>query len=66
MPHQNLPRAASITRAWAEKNGLPYHEIGYWDALVDVTRHMDQCWSLEPEEMVTINPKGPQLADKAA
>ena len=66
MPHQNLPKAASITKDWAEKNGLPYHEIGYWDALVDVTRHMDRCWSLEPEQMVTISPTPQTVLHKVA
>jgi len=66
LPHQNLPQAAEITKAWAKRNGLPYHEIGYWDGVKDVTRHMARCWSLEPQEMVTVVPKPDLPLDNAA
>ena len=39
-----LPKAAAITRAWAARHGLPYHEIDYGAGIVDVTRYLGRAW----------------------
>lgn len=44
IPHQNLPKAAEVTKAWAAREGVPYQEIGYFASLVDVTRFMHDAW----------------------
>ena len=64
IPHQKLPQASVITRAWAARNGVPYHEIPYWAGVKDVTRFMRASWSLEPSEIVTV--LGPQGDSEAA
>ncbi len=38
--HFQLGRAATITRQWAQRHHLPYHEIDYWAGLVDATREL--------------------------
>ncbi len=48
IPHQKLPTAAKITKAWAARNGVPYHEIDYWDGIKDVTRFMGESWNVAP------------------
>lgn len=45
IPHKNLPRAAQITRAWCERQGLPYITVPYLWALVDAARFMASSWS---------------------
>ncbi len=50
IPHQRLPEVAKITRAWAAKNGVPYQEITYGAAVMDVTRFMGESWSLDPTD----------------
>jgi len=66
IPHQRLGDAAVITKKWAAKNGVPYHEIPYWEGVKDVTRFMSKCWSLDPHEIVTFKPaKASDLADAA-
>jgi len=44
IPHQNLPKASKIVKAWAAREGVPYQEIGYFSSLVDVTRFMHDAW----------------------
>lgn len=39
-----LPKAAAITKAWAARHGLPYHEIDYGAGVVDVTRYLGRAW----------------------
>jgi len=64
--HQNLPRVAEITKRWAERNGVPYHQIGYVDGLVDVTRYMSASWRIEATDMVTVvNKSNEQIAEAA-
>jgi len=46
IPHQNLPRAAEITRAWCEKNGLKHLTAPYPVALVDSAKFMAEAWQL--------------------
>jgi len=52
VPHQNLAAVAKLTKAWAKRNGVPYHEIDYLDGLKDVTRFMKSAWRYEPEHVV--------------
>lgn len=48
IPHQGLPRAARITRAWCQRIGAPHQEIGYGAAVADVTRFMFKSWQVVP------------------
>ena len=48
IPHQELPRARQITRAWCARIGAPHLEIGYGSAVADVTRFMFHSWQLAP------------------
>jgi fatty acid desaturase len=56
IPHQKLWRAAEITEAWARRNGVQYHRIGYFDGLKDITRFMKDSWRYEPEAIQTALP----------
>jgi fatty acid desaturase len=47
MPHQNLPVAAPLVRAWAEERGLPYQEVGFFRGLVEVTRFARNAWRFD-------------------
>jgi fatty acid desaturase len=40
IPHQNLKRAAEITRAWCERNGVVHLSVPYLVALKDAARFM--------------------------
>jgi fatty acid desaturase len=44
IPHQELPRACEVVEAWCAKHGFPHMEIGYGDAVVDVTRFIRDAW----------------------
>jgi fatty acid desaturase len=44
MPHQNLPRASMLVRAFCARLGVPYQEIGYFSGLVDTTRFVARGW----------------------
>lgn len=55
IPHQRLPKAAAITKRWAAKHGIPYHEIGFFSGLVDVTRHMAICWKIPAQSLTTVS-----------
>ena len=46
IPHQELPRAAAIVDAWCKRHGFPHLEIGYRDAVVEVTRFMRDAWKM--------------------
>ena len=50
--HFHLPEAARRTKAWAQRHGLPYHEIGYWAGVADVTDYLGRAWQ-EPTRMAT-------------
>jgi fatty acid desaturase len=45
IPHQNLPHAARITRAWCAQHGLQHHTEPYLAALADSGRFMRDAWS---------------------
>jgi fatty acid desaturase len=48
IPHQNLARAGTIMRAWCHEQGLPYRDVGYFEALVSVTRFVRDAWDIDP------------------
>ncbi|MBR59125.1 MAG: hypothetical protein CMH54_14040 [Myxococcales bacterium] len=48
LPHQNLSKAAAITKDWARRNNIPYHEIGYVAGLRDARQFMANAWRFEP------------------
>ncbi len=45
--HRELRRAAVVVRAWAERIGAPYQDVGYGKGLAEVTRLMFRAWNLE-------------------
>lgn len=45
IPHQNLPRAAEITRAWCEKHGIKHLTSPYPVALRDSAAFMATAWA---------------------
>ena len=50
IPHKNLPLAARITRAWCEKNGIPYLSEPYVHALLDAAAYMASGWEREASD----------------
>ncbi len=59
MPHQNLRKAAKITRDWAARHNVPHHDLSYWESIKDVTRHMGKCWQFEAQPCTSLHPRGP-------
>jgi len=57
--HRRLGRAAEIVRAWARDLDLPYHQIGYFAGLREVTRLMFVAWKLDPVPVPTGRRPGP-------
>jgi fatty acid desaturase len=47
IPHQNLPAAARITRAWCQRHGLHHQTEPYLTALASAERFMRDAWSRE-------------------
>ena len=45
IPHMNLPRAASITKAWCEKNKVVYMSGPYLAALGDAVGFISNAWT---------------------
>jgi fatty acid desaturase len=45
IPHKNLPRAAEITRAWCERNGIKHLTSPYLFALRDSALFMATAWA---------------------
>lgn len=45
IPHQNLPRAAAITKAWCARHGVAYQSGPYLDALADAAGFMATAWA---------------------
>ena len=45
IPHQNLPRAAEITRAWCARNGIQHLTSPYPAALRDSAKFMATAWA---------------------
>ncbi len=44
IPHQELPKAEKILKAWSERVGLKHQSITYGAAVVDVTRFLHNAW----------------------
>jgi fatty acid desaturase len=44
IPHQELPRAEAIVKAWCERVGITHLDIGYGEAVVSVTRFLRDAW----------------------
>ena len=47
IPHQNLPRAAEITRAWCARHDIPHLSGPYLVALRDSAQFMADAWTRE-------------------
>lgn len=44
IPHQNLPKAAAITKAWCERNGVVHLSVPYLYALADAAKFMAKSY----------------------
>jgi fatty acid desaturase len=49
--HANLPRASAIMKRWCGEVGLPYHEVGYGEAIASVTTFMHNAWRVQSERV---------------
>jgi fatty acid desaturase len=49
IPHQRLPKAARIVRAWCAREGVPYLSEPYLGALADAARFMATAWARPAE-----------------
>ena len=47
IPHQNLPRAAEITRDWCKRHEVPHISVPYLFALKDSAKFMAEAWAYE-------------------
>jgi len=54
IPHQNLPRAAAITKAWCQRHGIAYQTGPYLDALVDSARFMADAYTREAVDPIEV------------
>jgi fatty acid desaturase len=52
--HQKLPKAAEITRAWCEKNGVVYKSVPYHHALADSARYMAAAWERDAHDPIEV------------
>lgn len=42
MPQMNLGRCRTIVRAYCERNGIPYHEVGFWTSYREVASFLHE------------------------
>ncbi len=54
IPHQNLPRAAAITRDWCKRNGVVHLSVPYLHALVDAARFMADGWERDATQPLDV------------
>ncbi len=59
LAHHQLPKAAAIVRAWAQRIGAPYHDVGYLDGLGEVSRLMFRAWRQEAQPSTSIDTAQP-------
>lgn len=50
IPHQNIRKAAAITRSWCERHGIPYLSEPYHHALADAARFMANAWDRDASD----------------
>ncbi len=65
VPHQNMPLAREVVRAWTQRHGIPHLEVSYWEGFKDVTRFMNDGWKFEPIDAVEEDAPEAQLAQAA-
>ena len=54
IPHQNLRRAAEITRAWCARHGIPHQSVPYLTALRDSARFMADAWTRAAQQPLDV------------
>jgi len=54
IPHQNLPKAARITKAWCERNGIPHLSVPYLFALKDSAKFMAEAWARASQDPIDV------------
>ncbi|MBA3465504.1 MAG: acyl-CoA desaturase [Deltaproteobacteria bacterium] len=54
IPHQHLPKAAAITKAWCERHGVVYLSVPYLHALVDAAKFMADGWQREASDPIEV------------
>ena len=66
IPHQHLPRAARVTRAWCERHGVTHHREPYLAALRTAERFMRTAWAVDAAviETATVVPDSPTAANQ--
>ncbi|MEY4512478.1 MAG: hypothetical protein RLZZ450_4600 [Pseudomonadota bacterium] len=52
IPHQNLARAGVIMRRWCVEQGLPYRDVGWFEALHSVTVFVRDAWKIDVSSSV--------------
>jgi len=54
IPHQNLPRAAAITRAWCQRNGVTHLSVPYLYALADAAKFIGRAYEREAHDPIEV------------
>jgi fatty acid desaturase len=54
IPHQNLPRAATITEAFCKRHGITYLSVPYLFALADAAKFMAHGWEREASDPIEV------------
>jgi len=54
IPHQNLPKAAAITKAWCAARGITYLSVPYLYALVDSAKFMANAYERESTDPMEV------------
>jgi fatty acid desaturase len=52
--HQNLPKAAAITKAWCERNGVKHLSVPYLYALADAAKFMARAYDRDAQEPLEV------------
>ena len=54
IPHQNLPRAAAVTRDWCQRNGVTYLSVPYLFALGDAAKFIARAWERDADDPIEV------------
>jgi fatty acid desaturase len=54
IPHQHLPRAAAITRAWCKRHGITHFSVPYLWALADAAQFIGRAWERDADDPIEV------------
>ena len=54
IPHQHLPQAAAITRAWCQKHGITHLSVPYLYALGDAAKFIANAWDRDADSPIEV------------